>query len=145
MHPTLLRSKDDLDAALGAAVSSKDVAAQSDARAKAARARGELQQAQQEVRGGQAGLVEHAGGKGSARPGSSGKIPVHSYAILPSESTRHRALPFATQLAAAASDKERKAAQRRADQAAQRVQQYEQRLAGARALAAEYRERERLR
>jgi hypothetical protein len=42
-------SKDDLDEALGAAVSSKDAAAQADARAKAERARTELQEVEAEV------------------------------------------------------------------------------------------------
>jgi hypothetical protein len=50
--PCLLRycSKDDLDAALGAAVSSKDAAAAAETRAKAERAAGEAREAEAEVR-----------------------------------------------------------------------------------------------
>lgn len=44
-------SKDDLDVALSAAFSSKEAAAQADTRAKAERARSELQEANSEVRG----------------------------------------------------------------------------------------------
>lgn len=79
-YTPLFFSKEDLDAALGAAHSSKEAAAQAETRAKAERAQQELREAQGE-------------------------------------------------LLAAMSDRERKAAQRKTDQAGQRLQKYEQRLA----------------
>lgn len=159
------RSKDDLDAALAAAYSSRDAAAQAETRDKAARARGELTAAQKEVRGPAAVLGGHAvllrwsavlGGphgdcwccvwcaasglqdgptcRLAEGPASLDAVcAVHGgscdrYHLSPPGITSALQSPVLPQVEAAKSERERKAAQRKADQAKQRVQKYEQRL-----------------
>jgi hypothetical protein len=119
----LLCSKEDLDVALSAAFSSKDSVAQADTRAKAQRARGELQAAEGEV----------GGWAGRQRVPGNGRCPGSFEQQTPAQGCYPAAPPrsSALQVAAAGSDRERSAARRKADQAAQRLQKYEQRLAEA--------------
>lgn len=167
-------SKEDLDAALAAAYSSRDAAAQQETRDKAARARGEVAEAQKEVRNcvvmcamccvepccvcsRQAGGCAEGGGwwifcAALWLDGLLTLCSVHGLAwrvwqcalqVSWQQCRREHArctqctapslcpCPSHTrrlQVEAAKSDRERKAAQRKADQAQQRVAKYEQRL-----------------
>ncbi|KAI3432456.1 hypothetical protein D9Q98_004006 [Chlorella vulgaris] len=90
-YTPLFFSKDDLDEALGAAVSSKDAAAQADARAKAERARTELQEVEAEAAAAASGRDRKAAQRKAAQ--AKDRLQKYEQRIAEAEAEKKQKLP----------------------------------------------------